>query len=1195
MEQNYVKTFKSLLIIGLFSLLMVLQVDNTLAQSPPNGCAWVYKQIEYQGTYQQFCNDVPFVGWDWNDAVMSIQLPVGYEALIYSDADYGGNSVLIYHDRSWSRDLRNANTAPVGCAGTWDMCLSSLRVCTVESCPSANPATQAQTYEATYYNKKAYSNGIITMEAGSTETVWVEFSNSGTLTWPSGITRLGTVDPNNHDGIDFNSPFAHSSWVDGNSLVRPAWLNDPVVPGAIGKFEFIIQAPTTPGSHKFIFKPIVEGQAWMSVVGYWNIDVVSTQQQPSNTKPTIPNILPPEHIKDSTKNVYRLSWNSATDQQTPSHQLQYQVRVGEQAESSDIINVGYATFYEWPHPGIAGNYYWQVRACDIEGLCGEWNEQPGHIAVAEGETPNNNNNTPPYNLELSVDRQVVVGRSIRFEFSAQDDGQIRGLDYSLQVATDPDFSPSSFVTGIGFRGNINEIDGSNYENTEWNDWIPSNKGHYWVRVGAYDGQLWSEWTDGKYFFVNASAGQLSIKGKVYYRDGRNDITHLDGVRNNKVQLFGCVANGHRTMWPNGECVYLDTKTDVINGEYIFKVEENDYSRYTDLPRGYYTVRVTPKENYEIDNYFEQMVDLTQGSVEGVNFVATRPKQESHWEKCDEITKGICVRDGEFTHIAVADLDHPNVNVMLAQEFVDGSDKMRRGTIFARTNQSAHNNYHAAINASGFKCIDGGKNGFVEEDDKGLNTLVVDNRTIARTYKASFISYEDSRLSQASIYRNGLDFATQYESVDNDHEKNDVRQEVGRLTNGVDFAVGYRATIFDRDNYHNDDGMLSDDAYKNIESDDDYWTAIGVSENGSRLYLMSAHETMSLKMFASEFQQVEGVHQAILLDGGGSSQFVSMGKTPGTTLYNNVIEPLRGKSDWKTIRHDCNDEKRKPRRIVNAIIVAGGEVTPNQQKLLNKCGTHFIRTDRLVANFESNTFFDGIACRNRQSFDSLTLSYQQHPITDTGTLRSIGYFYTLEVEQDDGTLVTPQKPYSMTVFYGEENFDHNLFEEDLALYYKQGDEWVKEPTSIIDVEANTVNVQTTAMGLWAILAEVRPATLTLTSVTNQPANIAFSVDGAEPFILTSNAVYSMPNLYPGDYLISQDPTSMPDQYWTLINVSCEDQHGQSVSATIDRDNFQADISVAAGQHLTCTFLNERAGYGDGRYRIYLPEIIKGIIE
>jgi len=84
-----------------------------------------------------------------------------------------------------------------------------------------------------------------------------------------------------------------------------------------------------------------------------------------------------------------------------------------------------------------------------------------------------------------------------------------------------------------------------------------------------------------------------------------------------------------------------------------------------------------------------------------------------------------------------------------------------------------------------------------------------------------------------------------------------------------------------------------------------------------------------------------------------------------------------------------------------------------------------------------------------------------------------------------------------------------------------------------------------------------------------------------------------NLTPDTYTIREDLDRLPDQYWGLLSIMCQDQSGQPVSSEIDLSRGQVQVAIQDKQHVTCTFVNERANYfaGADEHGLYLPVIIK----
>jgi hypothetical protein len=107
------------------------------------------------------------------------------------------------------------------------------------------------------------------------------------------------------------------------------------------------------------------------------------------------------------------------------------------------------------------------------------------------------------------------------------------------------------------------------------------------------------------------------------------------------------------------------------------------------------------------------------------------------------------------------------------------------------------------------------------------------------------------------------------------------------------------------------------------------------------------------------------------------------------------------------------------------------------------------------------------------------------------------------------------------------------------------------------------------------------TATLTIVNGTPGQtVDFNGDLGE-FTLADNESLTFSDIVPGYYSVSQKPESFPTPHWTLLTVTCQDQDGQtmSIDLTETRDDFKAIIPLNPSEHLTCTFLNEKANLDD----------------
>ena len=108
-------------------------------------------------------------------------------------------------------------------------------------------------------------------------------------------------------------------------------------------------------------------------------------------------------------------------------------------------------------------------------------------------------------------------------------------------------------------------------------------------------------------------------------------------------------------------------------------------------------------------------------------------------------------------------------------------------------------------------------------------------------------------------------------------------------------------------------------------------------------------------------------------------------------------------------------------------------------------------------------------------DTVVIHYAEQPITDTGSLKNVGLFYELSATYLSSGLpaqLPPGQRYTITVTYRQEDVPPDVNEADLALYYwgSQENEWVEEPTSVVDVEADTITATPDHFSLWAALSE-----------------------------------------------------------------------------------------------------------------------------
>lgn len=99
------------------------------------------------------------------------------------------------------------------------------------------------------------------------------------------------------------------------------------------------------------------------------------------------------------------------------------------------------------------------------------------------------------------------------------------------------------------------------------------------------------------------------------------------------------------------------------------------------------------------------------------------------------------------------------------------------------------------------------------------------------------------------------------------------------------------------------------------------------------------------------------------------------------------------------------------------------------------------------------------------------------IPPTGNLAGSQAFDLQARDSATGQPVQPTKPYSVTIQYGEAQRGPAI-ESTLALYFWDGSQWVKEPSSTLDITSHTISATPNDFALWAVLGETRRAFLPL---------------------------------------------------------------------------------------------------------------------
>ncbi|MGH2498961.1 MAG: septal ring lytic transglycosylase RlpA family protein [Solirubrobacteraceae bacterium] len=156
-------------------------------------------------------------------------------------------------------------------------------------------------FHAAWYGQSGYPR--VCPGAGFAATV--AFINTGSRGWVAGrmgeSAYLGTWEPSPGQdratilGGDGTNGSPATGWPRFN---RPAAQPAAYVgPGQVAWFQFTVQAPLTPGIHRFAIRPLIEGAQWMEDHGvFWQITVLN----PDGTLPAPPPPAPPPSASSIT-------------------------------------------------------------------------------------------------------------------------------------------------------------------------------------------------------------------------------------------------------------------------------------------------------------------------------------------------------------------------------------------------------------------------------------------------------------------------------------------------------------------------------------------------------------------------------------------------------------------------------------------------------------------------------------------------------------------------------------------------------------------------------------------------------------------------------------------------------------------------------------------------------------------------------
>ena len=124
-----------------------------------------------------------------------------------------------------------------------------------------------QSYHAAFQSQSAWP----TLAPGTSTSLTVNFTNTGTATWQKGVAGKQANLGLNGDSLTFAALGMNDGWLSANRLATTAEAT--VAPGQTGTFTFNVRAPASPGTYNLPLRPVIDGLTWMEDSGVFMVIV----------------------------------------------------------------------------------------------------------------------------------------------------------------------------------------------------------------------------------------------------------------------------------------------------------------------------------------------------------------------------------------------------------------------------------------------------------------------------------------------------------------------------------------------------------------------------------------------------------------------------------------------------------------------------------------------------------------------------------------------------------------------------------------------------------------------------------------------------------------------------------------------------------------------------------------------------------
>jgi uncharacterized protein YkwD len=129
------------------------------------------------------------------------------------------------------------------------------------------PPAPTQSFHSAFQSESAWP----TLTPGTSTSLTVKFTNTGTATWQKGVAGKQANLGLNGDTLVFASLGMNDGWLSANRLATT--VESSVAPGQTATFTFNVRAPMTAGTYRLPLRPVIDGVTWMEDSGVFMVIV----------------------------------------------------------------------------------------------------------------------------------------------------------------------------------------------------------------------------------------------------------------------------------------------------------------------------------------------------------------------------------------------------------------------------------------------------------------------------------------------------------------------------------------------------------------------------------------------------------------------------------------------------------------------------------------------------------------------------------------------------------------------------------------------------------------------------------------------------------------------------------------------------------------------------------------------------------